>query len=123
MPSKAQFDNLKTECYWEWTNNYDGKNVKGFIVYNPKEGSSDTGTVSLSANSNYVLADAHIFLPAAGYYDGNTKSNESSSGHYWTLTYYSSQYAYYMNLTNSGSVTTDLGYRYRGLTVRPVRRE
>ncbi len=123
MPSKAQFDNLKTECYWEWTNNYDGKNVKGFIVYNPKEGSSDAGTVSLSANSNYVLADAHIFLPAAGYYDGNTKSNESSSGHYWTLTYYSSQYAYYMNLTNSGSVTTDLGYRYRGLTVRPVRRE
>lgn len=69
MPTKAQQDELRNECYWVWTNCYNNSNVAGCIVYKAKE-SSDKGIYVYedgTPSSSYSLDDAHIFLPAAGH--------------------------------------------------------
>ncbi|MBP3467481.1 MAG: hypothetical protein J6K01_07740 [Paludibacteraceae bacterium] len=86
MPTKAQQDELRNECYWVWTENYNSSGVKGYIIYKAKS-SSDMGkhvykgqTPSLS----YTISDAHIFLPAAGdRYCGNLY-NAGAWGYYWS---------------------------------------
>ena len=42
MPTKAQQDELRSECYWVWTSSYNNSNVAGYIVYKAKN-SSDKG--------------------------------------------------------------------------------
>ena len=71
MPTKAQLGELRGQCYWVWTENYNGSNVKGYIVYKTKT-SSDKGQKIYkdgTPSSSYSLSDAHIFLPAAGFRD------------------------------------------------------
>ena len=36
IPTKAQQDELRSECYFVWTSDYKGSNVKGYIVYKAK---------------------------------------------------------------------------------------
>ena len=123
MPTKAQQDELKNECYWVWTESYNSSNVKGYIVYKAK--SEGYKGVKICENetpsSSYTLSDAHIFLPAAGcrfdgvYYAG-------SSGHYWS----SSLCTGYPNLAwevrfHPDFVNDYCGfYRYYGQSVRAV---
>ena len=45
MSTKAQQDELRNECYLVWTENYNGSNVEGYIVYKAKT-SSDKGIFS-----------------------------------------------------------------------------
>ncbi len=68
MPTEAQQDELRNQCYWVWTSSYNNSNVKGYIVYKAKT-SSDKGVKIYEGetpSSSYKLSDAHIFLPAAG---------------------------------------------------------
>ena len=84
MPTKAQQDELRSECYWVWTEDYNNSGVKGYIVYKAKN-SSDKGVKVYSGgtpSSLYNLSDAHIFLPAAGYRSGGDFNGAGSDGRY-----------------------------------------
>ena len=68
MPTTQDFKELINQCYWVWTNDYDGHGVKGYIVYKAKTDSDKGVEVDKDGipSSSYSLSDAHIFLPAAG---------------------------------------------------------
>ena len=98
MPTKAEQDELRTECSWSWTS---VNGVNGYQVTGP------------NGNS--------IFLPAAGYRYGTGVLNRGSYGDYWSGTLYErssdnacSLYFY------SGLHDWYYSSRYYGRTVRPV---
>ncbi|MCM8872701.1 MAG: DUF1566 domain-containing protein [Paludibacteraceae bacterium] len=124
MPTKAQQDELRKQCYWVWTENYNGSNVKGYIVYKAK-GSSDKGKKIYkdgTPSSSYTLSDAHIFLPAAGFCYVGGLGNVRFVGYYWSSslkTNYSSV-AWVVSF-GSGYVNYPGGNdRYYGQSVRAV---
>ncbi len=126
MPTSAETKELISNCYWEWTDNYNGKGVKGYIVYKVKH-ASDKGKVKKNGGTvttvgSYSLSDKHIFLPAAGARLKSALSNVGISGHYWSSSIDTDlpYGAYYLNFY-SGSVRWDYyGGRYCGKSVRGV---
>ena len=86
MPTKEEFQELVDNCYWVWTNSYNGTSTSGYIVYKAKS-LSDKGQVVTSyktPSSNYSLSDTHIFLPAAGYYFDSSSYKMGLQGFYWS---------------------------------------
>ncbi len=103
MPTKAQQDELKNKCTYEWTM------VSG--VY----GGKFTGP---NGNS--------IFLPAAGGRWSGSFYNRGTVGGYWSSTQYpdGSYAAYYFGFSSGYLVWYhDDNYRYYGRSVRPVVRK
>ena len=101
MPTQAMIKELTSQCYWVWTTSYNGKSVRGYIVYKAKT-DADKGakvTSGSSPSSNYdVATDPHIFLPAAGYRRESEPSNAGLNGYYWSrsLDPFYSNSAYYL---------------------------
>ena len=98
MPTKAEQDELRSECTWT-RGTLNG--VQGYKVTSKSNGNS-------------------IFLPAAGVYRSYLY-NAGSVGYYWSsslYTYYSED-AYYLGLF-SNSVSSSGYYRDYGCSVRPV---
>ena len=67
--------NIESEmCYWQWTDNYDGKGVKGFIIYKAKNdadkgiyhGAAQNWWYGSPTSSYDIHSDVHIFLPGSG---------------------------------------------------------
>ena len=123
MPTREQQDELCEQCYWVWTESYDGSGVKGYIVYKAKS-EADKGKYvykGKTPSSSYSLSDAHIFLPAAGYRGNGSLYGAGSYGLYWSSSlntdypddawnvYFGSVYVYGIN-----------GHRYYGQSVRAV---
>ena len=102
MPTKAEQDELRTECTWTWTTDYNSTGVAGYIV-------------SSTRNSNT------IFLPASGNRINSSLSGVGSYGEYWSssLEEGDSYFAYYLNF-RSDDVQWSGGDRYAGRSVRPV---
>jgi uncharacterized protein (TIGR02145 family) len=99
MPTRAEYDELRNHCTWEWTT-LNGE--KGYKVISKKNGNS-------------------IFLPAAGRRYNNLYS-AGSLGHYWSSSLGTDyRYAYYL-LFNSSYVSFNYytGHRCHGLSVRAV---
>ncbi len=98
MPTRAEQDELRTECTWIWTtlNGVNGYNVEG-------------------PNGN------SIFLPAAGYRNDSGLNDKGSYGYYWSssLLTYDSCYAYYL-IFNSDDVYWNGYNRCSGRPVRGV---
>ncbi len=102
MPTKAEQDELRTECTWTWTTE---NGVNGYRVTSNKAG----------------YTDKSIFLPAADYRSGSSLSNAGSYGYYGSsslntddpngayVLYFRSGYVYWYNRN-----------RYYGHSVRPV---
>jgi len=87
MPTDEEQNELKNNCYWEWTTNYKGTGMLGFIVYKVKD-NSDKGKVHgtyypKDPKDSYTTDDAHIFLPAAGF-RYNTFYAPIETGCYWS---------------------------------------
>ena len=123
MPTKAQQDELRDQCYWVWTDNYNNSNVKGYIVYKAKT-SSDKGVKIYedeTPSSSYSLSDAHIFLPAAGYCLYGDLRYAGSCGIYWSSSL-STDYPYYAwhGGFSSGSVGDSYDCRFYVRSVRAV---
>ena len=98
MPTKAEQDELRTNCTWTWTTQ---NGVKGYKVTSKSNGNS-------------------IFLPAAGDFYGTSLYDEGSKGYYWSSSLYdNSSYAYYLSFT-SYDVSRYSNNRFRGQSVRPV---
>ena len=98
MPTKAQFEELRSKCTWTWTT--EGVH-SGYKVTGP------------NGNS--------IFLPAAGYRYGTSSDYVGRYGLYWsaTLDESSTNYAWSLGFSSGGH---DMGSYYRdsGQPVRPV---
>ncbi len=103
MPTKAQQDELKNKCTYEWT------------MVNGVYGGKFTGP---NGNS--------IFLPAAGGRWSGSFYNRGTVGGYWSSTQYpdGSYAAYYFGFSSGYLVWYhDDNYRYYGRSVRPVVRK
>jgi len=101
MPTDAEWTELRNNCVWNWTRNYNGTGVKGRIV-----------TSKINGNS--------IFLPAAGHYStANYRAGEY--GYYWSssLSTDTPDRAWYVDF-DLNSESRDYNYRYYGRSVRPV---
>lgn len=68
MPTYAEMDELRNNCTWTWTSNYNGTGIHGQIVTSKKTG----------------YTNKSIFLPAAGFRYGTYLYNVGSSGLYWS---------------------------------------
>lgn len=122
MATYDQQTELRSECYWVWTESYNGSNVSGYIVYKAKS-ESDKGVkvyASGTPSSSYSLSDAHIFLPQAGRYSENGYINDG--GYYISSTLKSDQVYYAWRISiNSGHASGNTGgNRNYGWTVRAV---
>ena len=62
IPTRANWEELRSQCYWKFTPNYNGTDEFGYIVYKVKS-ASDKGVLEESVgNFTYTLKDTHIFL-------------------------------------------------------------
>ena len=98
MPTDAELTELREKCKWTWTSQND---VNGYKVVGP------------NGNS--------IFLPAAGYKDGESLLITRSFGNYWSSSFYPD----YSDLAYSVYFYSDVVVRYgsnrdHGRSVRPV---
>ena len=105
MPTDAEWTELKENCTWTWTDNYNGTGIAGRVVT-----SNITGYETKS-----------IFLPAAGYRDYTNLSYVGSRGYFWSSSLYTNYpfraggvYFY------SDGVSSYYGLRCNGSSVRPV---
>ena len=101
MPTKAELDELRTECIWEWTQL---NGVNGYKVSSKQSGNTNS-----------------IFLPATGGRDNGDLSVVGSLGHYWSSslgTGYS--YGAFIVYFYSDNVDWNSSSRNCGLSVRPV---
>ena len=129
-PTIEELSKIKTDCYWVWTDSYNGTGVAGFIVY-PAKSSEDKGKIVSEADvlsNSYSLSDVHIFLPAAGFrYEGelkltNDKDNNKKIGIYWssslvsTFVYNAHCLRFYKGYCDVAWHTT----RAQGFTIRAV---
>jgi len=124
MPTQTEISELKNNCYWEWTQGYNGTSVKGFIIYKVKS-DSDKGKIQKYNSTpptlvgTYSLSDNHIFLPAAGYYEGVVVKSGSIYGSYWSRSLSTNEKAYYFYFNNT-NVSLSEEDRYYGQSVRAV---
>ena len=104
MPTKAEFDELNTNCNWQW------KTINGQTGYKL--------TSKINGNS--------IFLPAAGYRNGTSLYSVGSYGYYYSSVpegatsgrAYGLQF--YTSTHNVSYYSPSSMYRYNGYTIRPV---
>ena len=103
MPTKAELDELRTNCNWTWAENYNETGVKGYMV-------------SSKTNSN------SIFLPAAGYYQDSKLNNVEIFGVYYasSLSEKKSSKVNVLSFYQNDVQIRDGGERYFGQSVRPV---
>lgn len=92
LPTKEQFEELKSSCKWAWTGN-------GYKVTGP--------------------SGASITLPAAGYRYDSSVSRVGSDGDYWSSTPYGSDYSYGLDFNSDHCYVSYYGRSY-GFSVRLV---
>lgn len=99
MPTKAEQDELRTECTWTWTTQ---NGVNGYKVISKKNGNS-------------------IFLPAAGYRNGSSLYIAGGYGYCWSSSLDTDDpgYAYVLGF-DSDNVDWGSNVRSCGQSVRPV---
>ncbi|MBQ6963931.1 MAG: hypothetical protein IJP79_09545 [Paludibacteraceae bacterium] len=86
MPTEIQQMELSNQCYWVWTDNYNGSDVAGYMIYKAKK-SNDKGKKIYekeSPSSSYDISDAHIFLPATFYRNYASSDFTGPYGLYWS---------------------------------------
>ncbi len=104
MPTFEELTELRAECNWEWTTDYNGTGLKGHIVSSKVEG-----------NDNF------IFLPAAGRCDGTNPNLMETEGFYWSSSLrdkYPNNAHHIKIFSESQSILICM--RYTGLSVRAV---
>lgn len=125
IPTYKQWRELSQECYWAWTDNYNNKNRKGYIVYKVKN-NKDKGKKSGGAVASYSINnDTHIFLPASGCYVSTDIQKRGSYGYYWTATLNKENpsFAYDVFFEKNSVKDGDLSRRYDGQPIRPVKKQ
>lgn len=124
MPKYEELQELRENCYWEWTTNYKNSFVPGFVVYRVNA-DKDKGVTSFDSSipsaSYNVASDAHIFLPAYGYRDSGELHSDLKGAGIWTSTLNSANDTEAQSLYfEQKNITLGNTPRYRGLLLRPV---
>ena len=110
MPTKAEQDELRSNCTWTWTTM---NGINGYLVTSNREG----------------YTDRSIFLPAAGYRGDSLLSGVGSLGYYWSSSLYTDylREAWYVYFYSDGvfygvsdGVEANYSNRSEGSSVRPV---
>ena len=102
MPTDAEWTELRENCTWTWTSDYNGTGVKGRIV-----------TSNINANS--------IFLPAVGSRYNGVLYDAGYYGLYWSSSLRTDNPLYaWIVFLDSDNVDRVSYFRYYGLSVRPV---
>ena len=104
MPTDAEWTELRENCTWTWTSDYNGTGVAGRIV-----------TSNINGNS--------IFLPAAGFRDDRDFGllGAGDDGGYWSSSLGTDKPDYAWNVYfDLGNVDGYDSGRYGGQSVRPV---
>ena len=105
MPTDAEWTELRENCTWTWTDDYNGTGIAGRIVTSNMPG----------------YTDKSIFLPAAGYRDDVSLYSDGINGCYWSSSLESNRsYLAYWVLSYSSNVRRQNCYRFYGNSVRPV---
>lgn len=108
MPTIAEWEELKDNCTWTWTENYNDTGVAGQIVTSKKTG----------------YTDKSIFLPATGYRANDQYKYAGSEGFYWSSSLYTHwpSSAYHMHFDKYFDSERGFAYygRFYGLSMRPV---
>lgn len=126
LPTRDQIFELLTDCYWVYTDKYNGKDIPGSIAYKAKS-EKDKG-VKISKgdkpSSEYNVAkDVHVFFPFAGEYLDNKVIVEGECGEYQSRSLSLGEHHSYLSWTLLVGEQTS-GYqtfpRIIGRTVRPV---
>jgi len=101
MPTQDEWDALREQCDWVFTDNYSGTGVAGEII---------TATNG-----------SKIFLPAAGYQIETGPSNLGINGYYWSSSLFTtlSYCGKSLHFTTTNINTTNFS-RYYGMSIRPV---
>ena len=132
-PNYDQWLELKNNCYFEWTTDYNNTGVAGTIVYKAKndgdKGKKNDGANSYTPSVQYNLASTHIFLPAVGnkadgYLIKTSNPYMVKEGYYESEFYGSPRWRYCsagIRNDNAIFVTNSWGSPdYCGVQVRPV---
>ncbi|MCR5325224.1 MAG: hypothetical protein K6E37_00560 [Bacteroidales bacterium] len=107
MPTDEEWKELKENCSWEWTSDYNGTGVAGRIV---------TGKVSGYENKS-------IFLPAAGYMWSTDLKDLGSIGYYWSSSLFTERSGSAWRLFFSSTGVSRYSYgRTSGHSIRPVKK-
>jgi len=127
MPSKAEIDALKSQCFWQWVSNYNSSGIAGCIVFRVKS-EADRGIfrgdgIPSPSGSTYSYSDLHMFLPVSGLYTGTTKQSVDYA-FFWSSTVSSGallpyEFSYLVSVHNVG-LDSDSIFRWSGLPVRAV---
>ena len=125
MPTNEEQRELWDECYVVWTNSYNGREVRGIIVYKAKS-AEDKGEFVGSwqtPSEDYSTSDSHVFFPAAGYRVGSDVSDVGYFGGYWSssLGEKSEDYARLLRFGEKRAYWDYKYYRSNGFPVRAVR--
>ena len=102
MPTDAEWTELRENCTWKWTDDYNGTGVSGRIVTSKTNGN-------------------HIFLPAAGCRYDDVLYDAGDLGLYWSSSIGTDKpgYAWYVYFRSNNVSRNNFG-RYYGQSVRPV---
>ena len=125
IPTIKQWIELSKECYWKWTDNYNNKGKKGYVVYKVKN-VSDKGKKSGGSQASYSTStDTHIFLPASGCCVGTGIQQRNKYGYYWsaTLDKANPSFSYEVFFENNSVKDNDISRRYDGQSIRPVKHQ
>ncbi len=98
MPTKEQFQELVDNCTREW------------CCENGHMGSRFTSKINGKS----------VFFPAAGYGRGTSVNSVGSLGYYWSSSWNSADYAYYVSFDSSSVSPQNSNNRYGGFSVRAV---
>ena len=102
LPTKEDFQELYDNTDSEWVADYNGTGVAGRKFMKKSDHS------------------VYVFFPASGDYNGTSLNYRGTIGYYWSSSFYSATYAYYLYFSSSSvSPQHDLNRRF-GFSVRPV---
>ena len=105
MPTDEEWTELRNNCTWTWTDDYNGTGIAGRIVRSNKSG----------------YTDISIFLPAAGYRYGSGLDNVGYYGYYWSSSLFTGFPDHAKDASfDSSNLYKSYYYRYGGFSVRPV---
>lgn len=101
MPTDAEIATLVSKTVWTWKASEEG--TYGYEVKNPSNGKS-------------------IFIPVAGYYDGEVLAHAGAKGRYWTANPAAEKAYAAMSIDfSSDAIDFDEHSRYLGFAIRPVK--
>ena len=101
MPASNEYHELLKNCDAVWTADYNGTGVAGRVF-----------TSKVNGNS--------VFFPTAGLCSNSSVIGVGSRSNYWSASWFSSAYAWFLNFVSGGQGLSNVNGRYFGYSVRGV---